>query len=217
MARMPMVPEDYLDGDMADARVLGDVGGIDLTGLSSTPALGSDAGDSSGPKNPIGPVQGYPEDGKHAWRSANDDAIVAAVDKYNNENGYSPNDTRYMTPQLMKAWMMRESGGTPEAFKRDPFQVNNGGDWDPAKARVAGLSPGQIMTPQTSADAALRWLQYKGSQHDANGSPVRYHGHYDALRAYNGSERIINGVLAKDDYANTVMNNARVSYGVGQH
>ena len=26
------------------------------------------------------------------------------------------------------------------------------------------------MTPQTSADAALRWLQYKASRHDANGS-----------------------------------------------
>jgi hypothetical protein len=45
---------------------------------------------------------------------------------------------------------------------------------------------------------------------------VRYRGHYDALRAYNGSERIVNGVLAKDDYANTVMNNARASYGDGQ-
>ena len=216
MAWMPVVPEGYLNGDSADARVLGDVGGVDVTGLSSTPDLGSDDGNMSGPKNPIGPVQGYPEDGKHAWRAGNDDTIVAAVNKYNNENGYSPNDARYMTPQLMKAWMMRESGGTPEAFKRDPFQMNNGGDWVARKSDVAGLSPGQAMTPQASADAALRWLQYKGTEHDASGRPVRYRGHYDALRAYNGSKRMINGVLAEDDYANTVMNNARDSYGDGQ-
>jgi hypothetical protein len=32
----------------------------------------------SGPKNPIGPVQAYPETGKDSWRAGNDDAIVAA-------------------------------------------------------------------------------------------------------------------------------------------
>ena len=216
MARMPVVPEDYLNGDAADARVLGNVGGLDLAGLSPTPGLGSDASDTPGPKNPIGPVQGYPEDGTHAWRAGNDDTIVAAVGRYNSENGYSPRDPAYMTPQLMKSWMMRESGGTPEAFKRDPFQVNNSGDWDPAKARVAGLSPGQIMTPQTSADAALKWLQYRGSIHDKSGKPVSYQGHYRALERYNVGKGTINGVPAAEDYANTVMNNARASYGNGQ-
>ena len=106
------------------------------------------------PKNPIGPVQGYPEEGKHVWRAGNDDAIVAAVKKYNSENGYGAGDQEYMTPQLMKPWMMRESGGVPHAFKTDPFQVNNPGDWTKGtneKERIAGLSRGQTMTPQTSA------------------------------------------------------------------
>ena len=58
----------------------------------------------------LAPVQGYPEDGKHAWRAGNDDTIVAAVDKYNSEHQYQPGDAEYMTPQLMKAWMMQESG-----------------------------------------------------------------------------------------------------------
>jgi len=32
-----------------------------------------------GAKNPIGPVQGYPETGKNSWRASNDDVIVEAV------------------------------------------------------------------------------------------------------------------------------------------
>ena len=116
----------------------------------------------------------------------------------------------------MKAWMMRESGGTPEAFKRDPFQVNNAQDWVSEKARFAGLSQGQAMTPQTSADAALKWLQYKGTVHDANGRPVSYRGHYTAFQRYNVGRGFIHGVPAAEDYANTVMNNARASYGNGE-
>jgi hypothetical protein len=72
------------------------------------------------------------------------------------------------------------------------------------------------MTPQTSADAALKWLQYKGSIHDANGRPVRYRGHYDAFQLYNAGPGFIHGVPAREDYANTVINNARASYGDGQ-
>ena len=69
-----------------------------------------------------------------------------------------------MSPPLMKSWMMRESGGSPGAFKTDPFQVNKLGDWpeDNMKSRVAGLTKGQQMTPETSAEAALKWLKYKG-------------------------------------------------------
>lgn len=172
MVRMPVVDENYLDGDQPS--------GVE------TAAPPSEGGGSDHSKNPIGPVQGYPEDGKHAWRADNDDVIVAAVKKYNTENGYSLGDAAYMTPQLMKSWMMRESGGSPDAFKTDPFQVNNGGDWDSAKARVAGLSPGQAMTPQDSADAALKWLHYKGQIND-QGKLVPYQGHREALRRYNAA------------------------------
>jgi hypothetical protein len=167
---------------------------------------------ASGPKNPIGPVQGYPQTGKDAWRAGNDDVIAEAVRKYNSENQRFPGDSDYMTPGLMKTWMMRESGGTPEAFKRDPFQVNNARDWDDAKGK-AGLSKGQDMTPQTSADAALKWLRYKGTVHDGRGNPVTYLGHHRALERYNAADGTINGLPASSDYANTVMNNARASYG----
>ena len=67
---------------------------------------------ATGPKNPIGPVVGYPETGKNSWRAGNDDVIVATVSKYNADNGYFPGDVDYMTPQLMKSWMMEESGSS---------------------------------------------------------------------------------------------------------
>jgi hypothetical protein len=47
-------------------------------------------------------------------------------------------------------------------------------------------------------------------------STESYRGHYEALRGYNGSKRIIHGVSGDENYANSVMNNARVSYGIGQ-
>jgi len=170
---------------------------------------------SPGPKNPIGRVQGYPETGKNAWRAGNDDAIVAAANKYNGENGYFPGDAEYMSPQLMKAWQMRESGGSRQALQTDPFQVNNPRDWASEKYKIAGLTEGQVMTPHASADAALKWLHYKGQigGNRDHQSLVPYQGLYMALRNYNAAPGTINGIPKKDDYANTVLNNAWASYG----
>ena len=206
MVRLPIVAENWLDGDQPSGEE------------SIAPAdSGGGAAGNGAPANPIGPVQGYPEDGKNAWRASNDDTIVAAVKKYNDDNEYYAGDAAYMTPQLMKAWMMRESGGTPEAFKTDPFQVNNAGDWpkDNMKEKIAGLSPGQVMTPETSADAALKWLHCKG-QIDTDAKPpkwVPYQGHYEALRNYNAAPSSAPGVPKGADYANAVLNNAWASYG----
>ena len=75
MVRLPTVAENWLDGDQPS----GDE--------SIAPAdSGGGAAGSGAPANPIGPVQGYPEDGEHAWRAANDDVIVAAAKKYNDDN-----------------------------------------------------------------------------------------------------------------------------------
>lgn len=205
MVRLPVVAENWLDGD-------------ELSG-QQTAAPPDSGGSNTGPKNPIGPVQGYPEDGEHAWRAANDDVITAAVAKYNSDNRYYPGDAAYMTPQLMKAWMMQESGGSRDAFKTDPFQVNKARDWPntgPDKVRFAGLSYGQAMTPQSSADAALKRLQCRGhidtSKSSAHrGKWVPYQGHYEALRNYNAAP--LNGLPEGVDYANTVLNNAWASYG----
>ena len=118
-----------------------------------------------------------------------------------------------MSPPLMKSWMMRESGGSPDAFKTDPFQVNKLGDWpeDNMKSRVAGLTKRQQMTPETSAEAALKWLKYKG-QIDRHGNRVPYQGHYEALRKYNAAPTAP-GIPVGADYANAVLSNAWASYG----
>ena len=58
-----------------------------------------------GAKNPIGPVQGYPETGKNSWRASNDDVIVAAVNKYNAENRSCISNA--MTVQSPKGTAMR--------------------------------------------------------------------------------------------------------------
>jgi len=118
-----------------------------------------------------------------------------------------------MTPKLMKAWMMRESGGSPNAFRTDPFQVNKSLDYPKSdeKKRIADLAYRQAMTPQSSADAALKWLHYKGRIYDRRLVP--YRGHYEALRNYNAAPGFTNGIPNADDYANTIVNNAWASYG----
>jgi hypothetical protein len=100
MVRLPVVPENYLDDHQPS----------DQPNFAA-PDRGGGGAPVVGPKNPIGPVEGYPEDGKHAWRAANDDVIVEVVRKYNSDNQRFPGDSGYMTPGLMKSWMMRESGG----------------------------------------------------------------------------------------------------------
>ena len=170
---------------------------------------------ASGQKNPIGPVLGYPETGNNSWRASNDDVIVAAANRYNAENRYFPGDAEYMTPQLMKSWMMEESGsGTHRRyFETDPFQVNVVGDWVAEKGRIAGLTKGQKMTPQASAEAALKWLQYKGTLHRSDGSAAYYRGPYRALRNYNARSGFVDGTPKKDVYANSILNRAWASYG----
>jgi len=200
MARLPIVPENWLDADQQGS------GG-------SSASAGEDP-QAAGPKNPIGPVEGYPETGKNAWRAANDDTIVAATNKYNSERNLLPGDAEYMTPKLMKAWQMRESGGSPEAFKTDPFQVNKLGDWpdDNMKSKVAGLTKGQKMTPETSAEAALKWLHYKGRINEKTKGLTPYQGHYEGLRRYNAA-LTAPGIPRGADYANAVLNSAWASYG----
>lgn len=104
---------------------------------------------------------------------------------------------------------MQESGGgrlkDRAAFESDPFQVNNPGDWFPEKALILGLTEGQAMTPQTSAEAALKWLQYKSWKHDDSGKPVTYKGMQQGFDSYNGG-----GVR---NYGSSVLNHYNQSWG----
>jgi len=195
------VPENWLDDDQQ----AGGDGGVPAASESQ----------AAGSKNPIGPVKGYPETGKGAWRAANDDTIVSAVEKFNSQHQYLPGDMGYMTPELMKSWMMRESGGSPEAFKTDPFQVNNHGDWVDEKGKFAGLTKGQEMTPETSAEAALKWMHYKGRIDEKTRGLTPYQGHYEGLRRYNAAPAAP-GIPRGADYANALrrMSWAFTSYGM---
>lgn len=136
-------------------------------------------------------IPGYPETGRTAWRSSNDAAFAAAADFYNKKYGLRPGDAGHRTPEFLKAWAMRETGGEGDErhFRTDPFQVNNPGDWtkDNAKQIVAGLRQGQKMTPAASAYSAPEWLRHKAQIRDGHKRVVGYRNDRAALERYNGN------------------------------
>jgi hypothetical protein len=164
----------------------------------------------------IPPVPGYSESGNNSWRTANDALIIAAVDTFNEAHGYSSGDSGFLTPELVKAWMMEESGsaGTKSAFLRDPMQVNNPLDWTDLKSEM-GLTKGEAMTRGASIAAALGWLEYKGTpgKMDKFGEYIytgAYRGDRNALTNYNGNIKIYpqdGGVQHRYVYSNTILNN----------
>jgi hypothetical protein len=137
------------------------------------------------------------------------------VDFYNEAHGYSSGDLGYLTPELVKAWMMEESGDTKSAFMCDPMQVNNPLDWADMKSKV-GLTKGEAMTRAISIAAGLGWLEYKGTpgRMDKFGEYIYtgpYRGDRNALTNYNGNTRIYprdGGVQHRYAYSNTILNNA---------
>ncbi len=153
----------------------------------------------------MGPIPGYPEDGSHAWRKANDQTFLAAANRYNRANGLKPGNPGYWTGLRLKAQAMVESGGSPAAFAADPLQVNKPRDNADDKMRLLGLTLGQAMTPEISADAALKWLQRKGWPHDATGHSDGWIGDDQALRGYNGGKYLTDGVEHRDWYARQVL------------
>ena len=207
---------DFLLGETGDQGGALTIGQVDPGALVLGPPEGNYLSVPR-PKNSIGPAVGYPETGKYSWRAGNDDVIVEAVNRYNTQFGYLPGDTEFMTPQLMKVWMMRESGGSSNAFKTDPFQVNTPGDWVAEKGRIASLTNGQAMSPQSSAEAALKWARYKstwpGLEFSSPLARQAHYGAYEALINYNGNKQQVDGIPFRVRYANDILNRAWASYG----
>ena len=139
----------------------------------------------------IDPIPGYDETGGYAWRKANDQIFLDAVNRYNTVNGYRSGDDGYWTADMLKAQAMVESGGNRYVFATDPLQVNTSHNWDPKnKPPITGLtSPHQAMTPEISADAALKWLQFKARPRDHSGQPTAYIGDLGALWRYSGDSK----------------------------
>jgi hypothetical protein len=161
------------------------------------------------PIRPIAEIPGYPQNGRTSWRSSNDLIFAAAADHYNHKYNLKPEDQGFRTPEFMKAWAMRESGGegNRDAFLTDPFQVNNPGDWprDNAKALRLGLRKGQLMTPASSAQAALEWLRYKAAIHDTSGRIMGFRSNREALERYNAAPGLVGGVARPKWYAETIL------------
>jgi hypothetical protein len=130
----------------------------------------------------IGPVPGYPETGRDNWRACNDQKFIDAAGSHNTFYGLKPGSPGYVTPQLLKAWAMVESGGDmfKASFLSDPFQVNKPADWVSDKEKL-GLRKGEKMTPEKSAEAALEWMREKSFLNNGGG------GLAAGLSNYNGS------------------------------
>jgi hypothetical protein len=212
--------------DITGIKGLADYGNVDFT----VPALTMDQVDpgrlvpvhtegnylgdqlAKGPHTPIGPVGGYPEDGKNIWRAELDDQITTAAANFNSKHGLRPGDSLYMTPQLAKSWIMQESGGSGDrnAFETDPAQVNVTGDWKNTgadKAKRLGLREGQTMTPATSIGAGLEWLYNKGAIHDSTGTVTGYRDLSGTFQRYNANPAIDgNGLPHYRNYANSILN-----------
>jgi hypothetical protein len=67
MVRLPVVAENYLDGDQPSG------------GQSFAPPDGGGGSGLPSPKNPIGPVQGYPEDGILTFRTHEGPSMRASI------------------------------------------------------------------------------------------------------------------------------------------
>jgi len=214
--------------DPANGRFTSGPGGVGSAQMGSGPAGGVPArqpqsatphrvqGGRWQPSVAIGPIAeipGFPQTGKTSWRAANDLAFSAAADFYNRKYGLKPGDQGFRTPEFMKAWAMRESGGegSRAAFLSDPYQVNNSRDWADEKASVAGLKKGQAMIPSVSAYAALEWLRFKAQIRDANKRIIGFRGDQQALERYNANPARVGNVPHYVWYAKTILQMANQS------
>ena len=135
----------------------------------------------------IGPIKGYPEKGKDSWRASNDKLFEKAAKAFDKTHNLKPGDNLYMTPKMIKAWAMVESGGSKKAFTTDPLQVNaSPQDFRYPKGKVTGLRENQKMTPETSVNAALKWLWHKATIHNAKNEVIGYRSLHKAFYNYNG-------------------------------
>lgn len=170
---------------------------------------GGASAEPAGSQHPIGAIPGYPETGKGAWRAGLDDNISANVDSYNSRHGLKEGDPLYLTPHLVKSWIMEESGGDRSAFESDPMQVNKHADWKNTgvdKQRILGLTENQVMTPETSLPAGLDWFYQRGAIHDSNGKVTDYRDLPTALGRYNANPTVDrNGLPHYQNYTGEIL------------
>ena len=124
-----------------------------------------------------------------------------------------------LTPALVKAHMIEESGGngprSKAAWVVDPLQVNVPGDWGVEKELVGLTKPtkrdeGSL---ENNVRAAIKYLSRKGFGASARPAASRPTGFFDgwltALRRYNGRrDRTDTDRYYSDEYADKIMKRA---------
>ena len=124
-----------------------------------------------------------------------------------------------LTPALVKAHMIEESGGNGKASRAawevDPLQVNVPGDWGKEKELVGLVKPakrneGKI---ETNVKAAIMYLSRKGFSAAAQPAAKRPKGFFDgwpkALQRYNGRrDRTETDRYYSDEYADKIWRRA---------
>lgn len=155
-----------------------------------------------------------------------DDLIVRLVKEFNADKaggcgGTAPQAVKIadITPALVKAQMIEESGGNGPASKAawavDPLQVNVPGDWGDEK-RLVGLekpSKRNEGTAERNVRAAIRYLSRKGFGVSGRPASERPKGFFDgwpkALQRYNGRrDRTETDRYYSDEYADKIVRRA---------
>ena len=124
-----------------------------------------------------------------------------------------------LTPALVKAHMIEESGGngprSKAAWVVDPLQVNVPGDWGVEKELVGLTKPTKRNegSLENNVRAAIKYLSRKGFGASARPAASRPTGFFDgwltALRRYNGRrDRTDTDRYYSDEYADKIMKRA---------
>lgn len=124
-----------------------------------------------------------------------------------------------LTPALVKAHMIEESGGngptSKAAWAKDPLQVNVPGDWGVEKEKVGLVKPVRRNegTLQNNVCAAIKYLSRKGFGVSARPAAERPEGFFDgwprALQRYNGRrDRTDTDRYYSDEYADKIVRRA---------
>jgi len=125
-----------------------------------------------------------------------------------------------LTPALVKAHMIEESGGngtrSKAAWDVDPLQVNVPGDWGEEKTLVGLKKPSKRNegTAEDNVRAAIKYLSRKGFSASAKPASLRPNGFFDgwlkALQRYNGRrDRTDTDRYYSDEYADKIVRRAK--------
>lgn len=120
-----------------------------------------------------------------------------------------------LSEALVKAWLIQESGGSPEAWDVDPAQVNVPGDWNEWKEDLGLKKPTQRNegTIRQNLEAAIKYLCRKGFGKSGQPPRNRPEGFFDgwpkAIERYNGrTDMRENGKTYSENYRDRIIDRA---------